>query len=358
MIKLAINGFGRIGRSIFRAALMRGNFDIVALNDIGDWEILSYLIEHDSTHGRLSRTLPLRPYYNASNLTLDFYPPTHSSKPSLSPISLHRFKSPLDSEFGLADIVIEASGHFLDTPSLKPYHQAGAKHVILAASPLDSMPTFAMGINHTSYHDEPIISNASCTANALAPLLSILDNAFGVETATFSITHSYTSEQSLLDNAPHSPSSDKRRSRAATQNLIPTSTGATQTLARLLPHLANRLSGHCVRVPVANMLLLDLCVNLRTKLDINDLNHALSEATNTYMRGIARLDCEFGVSSDFIGDSHSVIIAKDLSYIASPKGDMVRLLAWSDNEWGYANRVLDLAEYIMGHHLKSSNTQA
>ncbi|RDU59453.1 type I glyceraldehyde-3-phosphate dehydrogenase [Helicobacter marmotae] len=329
MVKIAINGFGRIGRSILRAALQRENIHIVAINDVQNWEILSYLLEHDSTHG----LLPFAPTYANNTLTLN-----KSGIPPIATLNCNSKEKLNFAAFG-ADVVIESSGQFLDAKSLEHHCQKGIKRVILSASPTDNMPMFALGVNEHSYKGEQIFSNASCTANALAPLCKVIAQTFGIDMMSFCITHSYTNEQSLLDSVYPN---DKRRSRAAAQNIIPTSTGATSTLKRLLPELEGKVEGHCVRVPVSNVLLLDITFMLSSPTSTKALNECIIHASQNEMKGIIDIDVKEGVSSDFIGNPHSVIFVPDLSYVLN--GTMARVMAWCDNEWGYANRVLDIAQ--------------
>lgn len=332
MINIAINGFGRIGRSVARAVLTREDtkdLRIVAINDVCDWEILSYLLEHDSTHG----ILPNAPTFLNNAL--------HFSHNALPPIATLNYKDSQNLDFAAlgADIVLESSGVFLDSQSLTHHCQKGVKKVILCASPQDSMPIFAKGVNEANYKGEHIFSNASCTANALAPLCKVIEREFGIESASFCITHSYTNEQSLLDSVYPN---DKRRSRAAAQNIIPTHTGATATLTRLLPALQGKVGGHSVRVPVSNVLLLDITLIFSSHTDIDTLNACIINASKGEMKDIIGIDSKSGVSSDFVGNPHSVVFAPDLSYIVN--GNMARIMAWCDNEWGYANRVLDMVK--------------
>ncbi len=341
MINIAINGFGRIGRSILRASLldkdMCEDIRIVAINDIHDWEILSYLLERDSTHGALG----LETTHSQNTLKIESFPPIHTLTQS----------NPTKLDFAAlgADIVLESSGKFLDSKTLAHHCQKGVKQkdmtkVMLCASPTDDMPTFALGVNHTQYKGESIFSNASCTANALAPLCKILNQDFGIELMSFCITHSYTNEQSLLDSVYPN---DKRRSRAAAQNIIPTSTGASGTLIRLLPELQGKIAGHSVRVPVPNVLLLDITLTLSRHITTQNLHQSLIAAAQDSMKGIIDIDYKQGVSSDFIGNPHSVVFVPDLSYVLN--GKMARIMAWCDNEWGYANRVLDMARFCVSN---------
>ncbi len=341
MINIAINGFGRIGRSILRASLldkdMCEDIRIVAINDIHDWEILSYLLERDSTH----RALGLETTHSQNTLEIEGLPPIHTLTQS----------NPTKLDFAAlgADIILESSGKFLDSKTLAHHCQKGVKQkgitkVMLCASPTDDMPTFALGVNHTQYKGESIFSNASCTANALAPLCKILNQDFGIELMSFCITHSYTNEQSLLDSVYPN---DKRRSRAAAQNIIPTSTGASGTLIRLLPELKGKIAGHSVRVPVPNVLLLDITLTLSRHITTQNLHQSLIAAAQDSMKGIIDIDYNQGVSSDFIGNPHSVVFVPDLSYVLN--GKMARIMAWCDNEWGYANRVLDMARFCVSN---------
>lgn len=328
MVSLAINGFGRIGRSIMRVALERKDVQIVAINDVADWEILAYLLEHDSTHQKLPYAI------NYQNHMLSFdsyaYSPIHTLNRSCSEDI--NFKA-----FGV-DIVIESSGHFLQTSQLTHHLRKGIQKVILSASPSDSMPTFIKGINEKCYQGEKIISNSSCTANAIAPICKILNDAFGIESATLTTIHSYTNDQSLLDCVYVN---DKRRSRAAAQNIIPTSTGAAKEVMRVLPELSGKLHGYSVRVPVSNIVLFDMSFTLCSSTTTEILNETFSKASENEMFGIIGIDTKQGVSSDFINSPYSVVIAQDLSYVF--QGKIARIMAWCDNEWGYAHRIIDLA---------------
>lgn len=328
MTNIAINGFGRIGRSILRASLYRKDMRVVAINDIHDWEILSYLLEYDSTH----RALGLEIQHSQNTLKIEGFSPIHTFTQN----------NPNNLDFAAleADIVLESSGKFLDSHSLAHHCQKGVAKTMLCASPTDDMPTFALGVNHTHYNGESIFSNASCTANALAPICKILEQCFGIELMSFCITHSYTNEQSLLDSVYPN---DKRRSRAAAQNIIPTSTGASDTLIRLLPNLQGKIAGHSVRVPVPNVLLLDITLTLSCNITTENLHQSIIQAAQDSMRGIIDIDYKQGVSSDFIGNPHSVVFIPDLSYVLN--GKMARIMAWCDNEWGYANRVLDMVRF-------------
>ena len=244
-------------------------------------------------------------------------------------------------DFSVADVVIESSGKFLDSASMQTHIQKGVKKVIISAPAIDDTPTFVLGVNHALYQGESIISNASCTSNALAPIAKVLDSIFGIESGILSTIHSYTYDQNLLDNAHKT---DKRRARAAAQNIIPTSTGAAKALYKVLPQLKNKLHGHSVRVPVTDVSMVDFSVKLRQNPSADSINQALIEASNNELSGILAIDEHFRVSSDFIGNTYSAIVAKDLTFVL--EGGMAKIMAWYDNECGYANRILDMARYI------------
>lgn len=325
-LKIALNGFGRLGRSIARVIVQMPDIELVRINDISSWEILHYLFQRDSVHRDLQKKVKL---YN-DRLIID-------SKEII--LSSMRNWSELD--FGQVDVVIEATGKFLDQESVKHHLQKGAKKVILSAPALDETPTFVLGVNHLQYGGESIISNASCTTNALAPICKILDEHFGIESGILTTIHSYTNDQSLVDSAHRS---DKRRSRAAGLNIIPTSTGSAKALYRVLPNLYGKLHGHSVRVPVADVSMIDLNLKLCSKIEIDSLHSLIETYSKTRMKGILSVDENYGVSSDFIGNSSSVIVAKDLSFVVAD--DHLKMMGWYDNEWGYANRIVEMARYI------------
>ena len=325
-LRIAINGFGRLGRSIARVIAQREDMELVALNDVASWEVLSYLLEFDSTHGKF----PKHVEFKDQKLFIDGLE-----------ISLSNERDPNCINFGEVDIVLESSGQYLRTDLVAHHLKKGAKKVILTAPASDLMPTFVLGVNHLQYRGENIISNASCTTNCLAPICKILDTHFEVLSGIITTIHSYTNDQNLLDNAHRS---DKRRSRSAANNIIPTTTGAAKNLHRVLPQFKNKLHGHSVRVPVEDVSMLDLNVNLGKNPSRETLNQIFKEYAETEMKGILRVDDKFGVSRDFLGDSHSAIIAEDLSFNVS---GLTKIMAWYDNEWGYSNRIVEMARYII-----------
>lgn len=323
---LGINGLGRMGRTILREAIKRGHI-IKALNDIAQWEILTYLIEFDSAHGTLSRNIS----YHNDTLCID------NQK-----IHVSNHNNPKDIDFGEVDIVIESSGKFLTTESIKHHLQKGAKKIIISAPPQDDTKTFVLGVNHLEYNGELIISNASCTTNCIAPICAILDKHYGITSATMTTIHSYTNDQNLLDNAHRS---DKRRSRAAANNIIPTTTGAAIGLKRVLPNLEGKIHGQSVRVPLIDVSMADLNFYLNKATKLDEIHALLESYANDSMKGILSIDSKYRVSSDFLGSAYSSIVAKDLSVQV---GNMLKIMAWYDNESGYANRILDMAEFILG----------
>ncbi|MDY5821742.1 MAG: type I glyceraldehyde-3-phosphate dehydrogenase [Helicobacter sp.] len=323
---LGINGLGRMGRTILREAIKRGH-TVKALNDIAQWEILTYLIEFDSAHGTLSRNIS----YHNDTLCID------NQK-----IHVSNHNNPKDIDFGEVDIVIESSGKFLTTESIKHHLQKGAKKIIISAPPQDNTKTFVLGVNHLGYNGELIISNASCTTNCIAPICAILDKHYGITSATMTTIHSYTNDQNLLDNAHRS---DKRRSRAAANNIIPTTTGAAIGLKRVLPNLEGKIHGQSVRVPLIDVSMADLNFYLNKATKLDEIHALLESYANDSMKGILSIDSKYRVSSDFLGSAYSSIVAKDLSVQV---GNMLKIMAWYDNESGYANRILDMAEFILG----------
>ena len=335
MTKIAINGLGRLGRSIFRAGVMRDDIEIILTHDIAQGAMIAHLLEYDSVH-----TSPLRNVtYTQTSDTTGIISFEYGTKTYNTTLITNVAREDLD--FSVADVVIESSGKFLDSASMQTHIQKGVKKVIISAPAIDDTPTFVLGVNHALYQGESIISNASCTSNALAPIAKVLDSIFGIESGILSTIHSYTYDQNLLDNAHKT---DKRRARAAAQNIIPTSTGAAKALYKVLPQLKNKLHGHSVRVPVADVSMVDFSVKLRQNPGADSINQALIEASNNELSGILAIDEHFRVSSDFIGNTYSAIVAKDLTFVL--EGGMAKIMAWYDNECGYANRILDMARYI------------
>ena len=257
------------------------------------------------------------------------------------PFFSHSDPTKLDFKALGADVVIESSGIFLQSAQVAHHIQKGVPRVIISAPATDDTPTFVLGVNHCAYAGERIISNASCTTNCLAPIAMILEREFGIREATLSTIHSYTNDQSLLD-VPHR--SDKRRSRAAGINIIPTTTGAAKSLYKVIPSLKGKIHGHSLRVPVADVSMVDLNAFLQKSVDARTLNELFEAESKGALKGILGIDDEYGVSSDFLNDARSSIIARDLTFCLQ---NMCKVMSWYDNEWGYSNRILDMAKVIL-----------
>ena len=325
-MKIAINGFGRIGRNVTRALLNRDDFELVAINDIMDIELAAYLLKNDTIRGVFDDVEILdKEFLKISNHFVKFT----------------NYKTPQECDFSEADVVIEATGKFLTTEAVKGHLKGNVKKVIISAPANDDTPTYVLGVNHKEYKGEAIISNASCTTNALAPVIMILDKHFGVDKGFITTIHSYTMDQKLLD-APNYR--DIRRSRAAASNIIPTFTGAAKALYKVLPNMKNKLDGKSVRVPVNNVSLIDIVVDLEKEVNAKEINELFEFYADTQLKGILAVDKNYLVSSDINGRSESSIVALDLT---QTNGKMTKIFTWYDNEWGYSNRLLDMAKFIL-----------
>ncbi|RDU60860.1 type I glyceraldehyde-3-phosphate dehydrogenase [Helicobacter sp. MIT 14-3879] len=348
---LGINGLGRMGRTILRLALRRGH-TIKILNDVAKWEILAYLINFDTTHGSLGNRCECHVFYEGTTQKLKIVYTDKENQEVEQDIIVRNAANPRDIDFGEnnnnqaqdIDVMIESSGKFLDSSSLACYLTKGVRKVIMSAPPRDNTPTFVLGVNAHHYNGEKIISNASCTTNCIAPICFILDKHYGIENAVMTTIHSYTNDQNLLDNAHRF---DKRRSRSAPNNIIPTSTGAAIGLKKVLPSMEGKIHGQSLRVPVADVSMADLSFYLREEVNLDSLHELLESYAKDSMAGILSLDTKERVSSDFLGSSYSSIIAQDLSIKI---GKLVKIMSWYDNETGYANRILDMAEFINRQH--------
>ncbi len=327
-IRVAINGFGRIGRAVARNLFQRPEFKLVAINDIMDAKMMAYLLHYDSVHGDLAKKMRLED----EKLIVEDHEISLSHSPEPGNMRCE------------ADIVIESTGRFLSKNLAAP-HLKNAKKVILSAPAIDDTPTFVYGVNHTEYNGESIISNASCTTNCLAPIAKLIDERFKIQKGLMTTIHSYTIDQNLLDS---DHKRDIRRSRAAALNILPTSTGAAKAIDRVLPSLKNKLHGRSVRVPVADVSLMDLDLVVASSCSTDEINELFKEASQNGMKGVLGLDEDFRVSQDFLNSPLSSIVAADLTQVIG--GNMLKVMSWYDNEWGYANRLLDMASFI--HHQK------
>jgi glyceraldehyde 3-phosphate dehydrogenase len=331
MANIAINGFGRIGRAVFRIIATRpdSGLNVVAINDLSDDDILAYLLEYDSVMGRFEEEVTV--------------------KDELMTVGAHRIKMLMERDPSQlpwkdldVDIVIESTGVFRDRASLQKHIDAGAKRVILTVPSKDKVDeTIVLGVNDDRLDSEDIIvSNASCTTNSLAPLAKVLDDSFGIVKGVMTTVHAYTNDQVLAD-VPHK---DLRRSRAATENIIPTTTGAAAAIGDVVPSLAGKLDGMAMRVPVPDGSTVDLVVELERDVTVEEVNAAVKAAAEGPMAGIMEYVEDPIVSTDIIGNPHSSIFDAGGTQVLG--GNLVKVMSWYDNEWGYSNRVVDLAQRL------------
>jgi len=329
-LKIAINGFGRIGRCVTRIASKRDDIEIVAINDLTDIDMMVYLLQHDSVHGIFDVNVEK---IDEEHIAID------SQK-----IKIFSQADPKALRFADcgAQIVLECTGLFLTSEIAQTHLEKGIEKVLLSAPAQDEVtPTFVMGVNEKLYAGEKIISNASCTTNCLAPIAKILDDAFGIEKGLMTTIHSYTNDQNLLD-VKHTR--DRRRSRAAAVNMIPTTTGAAKAINRVMPQLEGKLHGQSVRVPTPDVSMMDLNVIISKETTEEELKALFNEQAATAFKGILLVDKEMRVSQDFVGCNYSSVVAEDLIQVIG--GNMVKVMSWYDNEWGYSSRLLDMALHI------------
>lgn len=324
--KIAINGFGRIGRTITRIAKLRKHYDVVAVNDIAGPDELAYAFKYDSIHGTYPGTIRL----DGNTMQIDGDPFTLYSEPDPRKLPW--------AELGV-DYVVEASGRFRKLEELNWHLEAGARRVIVTVptrDPLDS--TVVLGVNdHVITPEATILSNASCTTNCAAPLLKVLNDSFGVKRGLLTTVHAYTSDQRLID-APHGK--DMRRSRNAATNIVPTSTGAAAAVGLIIPALQGKLDGLAMRVPVPDGSLVDLTAELNRTVTVDEINGAMKAAAEGGLKGILAYCDDPIVSSDIVGNSHSSIFDAALTQVID--GNFIKVISWYDNEWGYSSRVEEL----------------
>jgi glyceraldehyde 3-phosphate dehydrogenase len=328
-VKLGINGFGRIGRNVFRAALTNPNVEVVAVNDLTDANTLAHLLKYDTVHGKLNE-----------DVTVDGdYLVVGGKK-----VKVIAERDPAQLGWGGlgVEVVVESTGRFTKRSDAAKHLEAGAKKVIISAPATDEDITIVMGVNDDKYDaaNHHVISNASCTTNCLAPFAKVLNDNFGVRRGMMTTVHSYTNYQQILD-LPHK---DLRRARAAAENIIPTSTGAAKAVSLVLPELKGKLNGGAMRVPTPNVSLVDLVVELDKDVTVDEINAALKAASEGDLKGILDYSEEPLVSTDYNGSPASSTI--DALSTMVMEGNMAKVISWYDNESGYSNRVVDLAEYI------------
>ncbi len=329
MLRIAINGFGRIGRAAFKVAFEKKGIDIVAINDITDAPTLAHLLRYDSIYGRYGHPVGVM----GSDL-----------KVGTKTIRVLSEKEPTKLPWKKlnVDVVLECTGRFTTEADARQHIDAGAGRVVLSAPSKDAgMPTFILGVNAKNYAGERVVNNASCTTNCLSPVAAVLEKSFGISKAVMTTIHAYTADQRLHD-APHS---DLRRARAAAANVVPTTTGAAIATGEVLPQLKGRFDGLSIRVPVQVVSLSDITCVLKRRTSVEEVNAAFVKAAkDRAWKGILDVSHEELVSSDFIGNTHSAIVDLPLTRVID--GDLVKVVAWYDNEWGYSNRLVELAMLI------------
>jgi len=328
-IKVGINGFGRIGRNIMRAALAHHDIDIVAVNDITDTATLAHLLKYDSVLGNL--TVPVSAAGDTITVGSDQFKVFAQKDPALLPWK----------DLGV-DVVFESTGKFTKRDDAAKHLAAGARKVIITAPATNPDVTVVLGVNDSDYVSSKhhIISNASCTTNCLAPLAKVLHESFGIKKAWMTTVHAYTNDQNLLD-LPHK---DLRRARAAAMSIIPTTTGAAKAVGEVMPALKGRIDGISMRVPTPNVSVVDLVAMIEKPATAESVNAALKSASEGAMKGIMQFVTEPLVSIDFRGNPHSSII--DAAYTKIMDNDFLKVMAWYDNEWGYSNRCVDLLKKL------------
>ncbi|ASP49329.1 type I glyceraldehyde-3-phosphate dehydrogenase [Cognaticolwellia beringensis] len=327
-IRVGINGFGRIGRFVFREAFARADVEVVAINDLIDVDYIAYMLKYDSTHGRFNGTVEVvngHLVVNGKN------------------VRVTAERNPLDLKWNEAevDVVVESTGLFLTDESARKHLAAGAKKVVLSAPSKDDTPMFVMGVNHTEYAGQDIVSNASCTTNCLAPIAKVLNDNWGIKDGLMTTVHATTATQKTVD----SPSAkDWRGGRGAGQNIIPSSTGAAKAVGKVIPALNGKLTGMAFRVPTPNVSVVDLTVNLEKPASYKEICDAMKAASEGQLKGILGYTEDAVVSNDFIGERCTSVFDAEAGIALTDT--FVKVVSWYDNEIGYSNKILDLATYI------------
>lgn len=329
-VKIAINGFGRIGRLVFRAGYKNKDVEFVAVNDLADAKTLAHLLKYDSTHGTLDAEITV----GNNSIIVD--------GKEIKAFSIREPESLPWKDLGV-DVVLESTGRFTDKTGAGKHITAGAKKVVISAPAKNPDITFVLGVNQEEYDKTKhnIISMGSCTTNCLAPIVKILHQEFGIEYGLMTTIHSYTNDQVVLDE----PHKDLRRARAAALSMIPTTTGAARAIAEVIPEMKGKLDGLAIRVPTPNVSLVDFVATLSKQTNKNEINDKFREYAKGAMKGILMCSEEELVSIDFNGNKHSSIV--DMPNTTVLGGNMVKILSWYDNEWGFSNRMLELLSFIM-----------
>lgn len=330
-IRVGLNGFGRIGKAVFRAGVAHPHVEFVAINSRSDPSIYAHLLKYDSVHGRFPGVVELKGRHIWVNG---------------KEVKMFQETDPINvpwKQLGV-DVVIECTGEFRKRADIEKHLHAGAKYVVLTAPPKgdDTIPLYVYGVNHTKFDKKKdlLVSNASCTTNCLAPIAKVLNDSFGIKKGFMSTVHAYTSSQSLIDRSDK----DLRRARAAGVNIIPTSTGAAKSIGKIIPELTGKLDGAAFRVPVPNGSALDLVVELNRNVTIEEVNQAIRKAAEGPFKGVIEYADAHLVSSDVLGNSHSAVFDSIATQLVA--GNLVKILAWYDNEYGYSCRLIDLICYM------------
>ena len=327
-IRIGINGFGRIGRLVMRAAAERNDIEVVAINDLLDTDYIAYLLKYDSTHGLFDGEVTV----DNNNLVVNGKTIRITSERDPAALKWNEVD---------VDVVVESTGLFLTKETAAKHIEAGAKKVVMSAPSKDDTPMFVMGVNQESYAGETIVSNASCTTNCLAPLAKVLNDKFGIVDGLMTTVHATTATQKTVDG----PSmKDWRGGRGAGQNIIPSSTGAAKAVGKVIPELNGKLTGMAFRVPTPNVSVVDLTVNLAKPASYDEICAAMKEASEGELKGIMGYTEDAVVSNDFLGDARTSVF--DATAGIALTDTFVKLVSWYDNEWGYSNKVLDLVAHI------------
>jgi glyceraldehyde 3-phosphate dehydrogenase len=329
MIKLGINGFGRIGRMVFRAAVQHfPNIEVVGINDLLEADYLAYMLMFDSVHGRFKGDVKVE----GNTLVVNG-----------KKIRLTAEKDPTALKWGevAADVVVESTGLFLDGESASSHIKAGTKKVILSAPSKDDTPMFVFGVNHDKYAGQPIISNASCTTNCLAPVAKVLNDKFGIKRGLMTTVHATTATQKTVDGPSKK---DWRGGRGILENIIPSSTGAAKAVGKVIPELNKKLTGMAFRVPTSDVSVVDLTVELNSEASYDQICAAMKSASEGALKGVLAYTDQKVVSTDFVGESCTSIFDAEAGIMLDPT--FAKIVAWYDNEWGYSNKVLEMAQVV------------
>ena len=326
-VKVAINGIGRIGRCVARIISNRDDIELVAVNASGSDEMLQYNLKYDSVHGVRKDVCVKEGYLIIGNTKAKIFKERDLSKIDFASVGV--------------EVVLECTGAFLTKESIQSYLDNGVKKVLFSAPAKDDTATFVFGANENDYNGETVVSNASCTTNGLAPVVKVLDDAFGIKNALMTTIHSYTASQPILDGKHKK---DHRKGRSGATNLVPATTGAAKAISKVLPQLEGKINGQAIRVPTPDVSMVDLTVTLNSEVTLESIQTIFKEASVGSHKGILGIDEEYRVSQDFVGEELSTVVPMDTIQVIG--GNMVKVLSWYDNEWGYSCRLVDMAIHI------------